>query len=636
VKLNREQLYQVLDNLPGTLMVFFDEHLDVIRWTDPDQKLGKIFEGLAGLENLSSIHAAPWDEFLPGYCLEILGGGAGTRSIMIGKDTVEVHGSSLKDPEGKLVGLLILYLHEIEMMETHRELEREKEEAEESSEIKSRFMASISHEIRTPLNAIIGFIEQLQKTPLDDRQRNYLNIIDKSSVYLLDLVNEILTFSKIESGEQKLDNIDFQPESLFKELFQTFKIRAREKNINFRYSFDENLRLILRGDAFRLKQIVINLISNAIKFTEYGYVELRVERLKEDETNVWIRIKVIDTGIGISAKKLKEVFKEYKQASAGIARKHGGTGLGLTISKRLAELMNGKIRVESKEGKGSTFMVDIPLERSQKQFLSNDTLEINQEVLSGRRVLIVDDDAMNRLLGEIILEGFNMEVQLAADGNEAIEILGKDNFDIILLDIHMPEVSGPLVARYIRQEKKDHELKILAVTADMDREEMDRYLEEGIDDYIIKPFREASMFNKLCQMLDVDSKLIHQESTKILLKEEPGASLYDLEELRAITRGNPEFFNEMIHTFVENAEQGVRQIREAYSRADWEFIRETSHRLIPSYKHLSIHGVVSDLIELKSRAGKREETHRLKSLVDRIEKDTARITRDLAREIIPS
>jgi signal transduction histidine kinase/DNA-binding NarL/FixJ family response regulator len=636
MKLSREQLYQVLDHLPGTLLVFFDEQLDVIRWTDPDHKLGKIFGGLENLDNLTGIQAAPWEEFLPGYCREILGNRAEARTIMIGEDTVELHGRSLMDLEGNLVGLLILYLQEIGMMESHRELEREKMEAEESSEIKSRFMASISHEIRTPLNAIIGFIEQLQKTPLDDKQRNYLNIVDKSSVYLLDLVNEILTFSKIESGEQKLDNIDFQPESLFRELYQTFKIRAREKNINFRYSFDENLKLILRGDAFRLRQIVINLISNAIKFTEYGYVELRVEVLNEEKSKVWIRVKVIDTGIGISIKKLKEVFKEYKQASAGIARKHGGTGLGLTISKRLAEIMNGKIGVESREGKGSTFVVDIPLERSQKQFLSKDTLEINQEVLSGRRALIVDDDAMNRLLGEIILEGFNMEVQLASDGNEAIEILGKEYFDIILLDIHMPEVSGPYVARYIRREKGDCEVKILAVTADLDREEMNRYLDEGIDDYIIKPFREGSMFNKLCQMLEVDSNLIHQDSIKIVLKEEPGTSLYNLEELRVITRGNPEFFNEMIQTFLENAKEGIRHIREAYSNADWEGIRETSHRLIPSYKHLSIHGVVSDLIELKSRAGTENDPHQLGFLVDRIEEHTAKVSKDLAKELLPT
>lgn len=635
MELRREQLYRVLDCLPGTLLVFFDEHLDVIRWTDPDHKLGKVFEGQESLENLTRIQAATWSKFLPAYCREILNDEAGARTIMIGEDTVRVHGRSLKNPDGKPLGLLILYIEEIGIRETHLELEREKEEAEESSEIKSRFMASISHEIRTPLNAIIGFIEQLQKTQLDEKQGNYLNIVDKSAVYLLDLVNEILTFSKIESGEQKLDNIDFQLESLFKELYQTFKIRAREKNINLKYFFDDDLKLILRGDAFRLKQIVINLISNAIKFTEYGYVELRVECLKEDESKVWIRVRVIDTGIGISSKKIREVFKEYKQASAGIARKHGGSGLGLTISKRHTELMNGKIGVESKEGKGSTFTADIPMERSQKQFLSKDTLEINQEVLSGKSALIVDDDAMNRLLGDIILKGFNMDVQLASDGNEAMEILGKEDFDIILLDIHMPDVSGPQVARYIRQEKKDLSIKILAVTADMDREEMGRYLKEGIDDYIIKPFREATMFNKLCQMLEVDSKLIHQESSKIILKEDPGNSLYDLEELRTITRGNPAFFNEMINTFLENAENGVLQIREAYSSAHWEGIRDTSHRLIPSYKHLSIHGVVSDLIELKSLAGKGEEPNRLGFLIDRIEKETATVASKLAKEIIP-
>jgi len=635
MELSSKQLYQVLDNLPGTLLVIFDEHLDVIRWTDPDQKLEKVFEGLNKLENLSRIQAAPWANFLPGYCREILCNEAGATTIMIGEVSVRVHGKSLKDPEGKMLGLLILYLEEAWFREAQRELEREKEEAEESSEIKSRFMASISHEIRTPLNAIIGFIEQLQKTSLNEKQRNYLNIVDKSSVYLLDLVNEILTFSKIESGEQKLDNIDFQLEFLFKELYQTFKIRAKEKNINLKYSFDNNLRLIVRGDAFRLKQIVINLISNAIKFTEYGYVELRVECLKEEESKVWIRVKIIDTGIGISAKKLKEVFKEYKQASAGIARKHGGSGLGLTISKRLAELMNGKIGVESKEGKGSTFVVDIPVEKSQKRFLSEDTLKINQHVLSGKRALIVDDDAMNRLLGDIILKGFNMEVQLASEGHEAMEILSKENFDIILLDIHMPDVSGPQVARHIRQEKGDHKIKILAVTADMDREEMGRYMKEGIDDYIIKPFREASMFNKLCEMLEVDSRIFHQESSKIILREDPGNSLYDLKELRNITRGNPEFFNEMIHTFLENAETGILQIRNAYKEADWEGIRDTSHRLIPSYKHLSIKGVASDLVELKSLAKKGEESSRLTFLIDRIEKDTARVTFKLAKEIIP-
>jgi CheY-like chemotaxis protein len=275
------------------------------------------------------------------------------------------------------------------------------------------------------------------------------------------------------------------------------------------------------------------------------------------------------------------------------------------------------------------------MERSQKQFLSKDTLEINQEVLSGKSALIVDDDAMNRLLGDIILKGFNMDVQLASDGNEAMEILGKEDFDIILLDIHMPDISGPQLARYIRHDKKDLTIKILAVTADMDREEMGRYLKEGIDDYIIKPFREASMFNKLCQMLEVDSKLIHQESSKIILKEDSDNSLYDLKELRTITRGNPAFFNEMINTFLENADNGVLQIRDAYSRADWEVIRDTAHRLIPSYKHLSIHGVVSDLIELKSLAGMGEDPSRLDFLINRIEKDTAAVTRNLAEEIIP-
>jgi CheY-like chemotaxis protein len=361
-------------------------------------------------------------------------------------------------------------------------------------------------------------------------------------------------------------------------------------------------------------------------------VELAVEQARRMGETIWIRIRVTDTGIGISEHKLGVIFKEYRQASSGITRKHGGTGLGLTISKRLTELMNGTIRVSSKDGKGSVFTVEIPLLKSERTFLTKETLQVNTEVLSGKSALIVDDDAMNRMLGQIILEGFNMEVSLASDGSEAITILKEKTFEVLLLDIHMPMVSGLDVADFIRSSGLHRRMKIIAVTADMIREDLENYLQRGIDDYIIKPFREFSLFNKLCQLMEVDTDRIKQETVQIILKEDEESRLYDLHELRSVTRGNEAFFKEMIRTFVENAGEGIQQIRAAMEREDWTSMRETAHRLIPSFKHLDVKSVVSDLVELKNQSLQTPDLGRVKHLVQRIEELTEEVILKLRQE----
>lgn len=640
--LSASQFEQVFSNLPDTALIIFSEDLEILKIMGSDHLLTEIFPDISSIRYLTEINNPRLSSSIEEICKNTLQGTelASSAELMtvqrkfVGTSgQVNVHTISLPDTDGKHFAILMLQRNRGLMNEYRDELEREKEEAEETSEIKSRFMARISHEIRTPLNAIIGFIEQLHKTSLSETQENYLKIIDQSSGYLLDLVNEILTFSKIESGEQQLDMVDFNIESLFNEIYNTLKIKANEKKINFRYSFDKKLKLALRGDAFRLKQIVINLIGNAIKFTEFGFVELKVKHLKDDDKRVWIRVTISDTGIGISKDKIKEVFKEYKQASAGIARKHGGAGLGLTISKRLTDLMNGRIAVSSTEGKGSRFSVELPLEKSERSFLAKDILQINREVLSGKSALIVDDDAMNRMLGEIILDGFNMVVSLAADGKEAIHILGSEEFDIILLDIHMPVISGVDVARHVRQVIKNKQVKILAVSAEIIREELDYYLEQGINDYIIKPYREINMFNKLSQVLDVDSDLIQHETIKIVLKEDEIPALYNLYELHSVTKNNPLFFNEMIQTFMDNAKTGIEQIWDGYKKGEWHEIRETAHRLIPSFKHLSIKSVVSDLIELRNITKEDPEVDRLSSLITKIDKKTAEVLSELKHEI---
>jgi len=623
---------QILFTIPNTSVVLFDPKLKILRIFDQDKMLESLFTGQQSL--------AAWAEQLDPFlqvdllqcCKEGLGG---ERQRMLadhpaGRITLQVVG--LTGVEGKPVG--VLYFQKGEGTEkAHEErLVRERNEAEESNDIKGRFLARISHEIRTPLNAIIGFVEQLQKTSLNQPQKNYANIIDKSSVYLLELVDEILAFSRLESGELKLDEVDFSLENLFREIHETLSVRARDKSINLRLSIDERLTMICRGDAFRLKQVVINLVSNGIKFTEYGFVELGVRLLEEKNHQIRIRITVTDTGIGIPKHKLKEIFEEYKQATSGIARKHGGSGLGLTISHRLTKAMKGNITVESTVGKGSVFTVDLPLKRSEKEFLTKNVIRINAEELSGTRALLVDDDAMNRALGQIIMEGFNMEVSLANDGKEAMEIFEKKKFDVVLLDIHMPEVSGLEVANYIRKEAKDKDVKIIAVTADILQEEEVLASRDKIDNVLIKPYREINLYNKICQLLDVESKIVLKESP-VVDEAEPEISLnYDLGELKQVTRGNPEFFNEMIDTFIENATEGIEQIKKAYSKENWLEVKETAHRLIPSFKHLNIGVIVSGLIEIKSLELDENNKSKIDSLIGELDTHSRDIIKRLAKE----
>lgn len=632
MNLDSEQYLKIFTNIPNTALILFSDNLDILRIMDGSGVLDEVLPGIRAHSSLNELNYIGWKTRLQDLCRTVFNENQRDHQVSYKDGETEFRTLSVHAATGERIGILLVQAKNLQRRRERDKLREEKEAAQETSQIKSTFMARISHEIRTPLNAIIGFVEQLQKTRLSDKQRNYLKIIDKSSTYLLDLVNEILTFSKLDSGEQKLDLVDFNCEALFNEIYNTFKNRADEKKINLRYLFDHQLNLILQGDVVRLKQIVINLVSNALKFTEYGYVELRVEQIREEEDRIWIRIMVSDTGIGISENKLGEIFKEYKQASAGITRKHGGTGLGLTISKRLTELMSGTISVNSKDGEGSVFSVEIPLQKSQLSFLTKDTLQINTELLSGRSALIVDDDAMNRMLGEIILEGFNMDVSLASDGSEAIRILENNAFEVILLDIHMPVVSGLDVADFLRKSGKHRKVKIIAVTADMIREELDNYRRHGIDDFLIKPFREISLFNKLCQVMDVDMEQIKQESFKIVLKEEDMSKPYDLGELRSVTRGNEAFFDEMIQTFIENASEGIQQIRRAFDQGEWAFMRETAHRLIPSFKHLAVKKVVSDLVELKNEPLQSPDQDRLKQLIDRMEEVTSEVVHHLKQE----
>ena len=288
--------------------------------------------------------------------------------------------------------------------------------------------------------------------------------------------------------------------------------------------------------------------------------------------------------------------------------------------------------MKSTEGKGSEFIVDLPLKRSHKEFLSKDVIRINSKELSETRVLLIDDDAMNRALGQIIMEGFNMKVSLANDGKEATEAFEKGLFDVVLLDLHMPEVSGFEVAQYIREQAKDKDVKIIAVTADMLQEEEILLSRFEIDDLLIKPYREINLYNKICQVLEVESKIVLKENVEIIEAEPIKLPSYDLSELKLVTRDNVEFFNEMIDTFIVNATEGIEQIKNAFDQENWFEMQETAHRLIPSFKHLEIKMVVSDLVEIKRIKVNKHNKDLLESLIKDLVINTQEIIGKLVNE----
>jgi PAS domain S-box-containing protein len=518
---------------------------------------------------------------------------------------------------------------------TEKRLKKSKEEAEKANKAKSEFLAHVSHEIRTPLNAIAGFTEQLLKSELTPRQLEQLNIIDKSADHLLSLINDILILSKIEAKQVRFDKAPFKIEYTVKYVYKSLVEKANEKGIRFSYNIDEKLNLVLLGDSFRLRQILINLVNNAIKFTDEGYIEIRCFLKDEVDGKVQVRFDVIDTGVGMSAGNIKAVFEEFKQADSSITKRYGGTGLGLTISKNLIEMQNGSLIVTSQEGIGSTFSFTLPYTKVKDwDLVSREPRSMDPKKLANKKVLLVDDDSSNRLLAETILEKFNCDYQPVSSGAEAIRRLVNQKFDLILLDIHMPGLSGYDVAQYLRKAKKDKKTKIIAVTAVAMKDDIQKFRKSGIDSFLIKPFKEEELYGKMCELLHIEIATKPRHQVEIILtdyKEEPKP--YNLKELMKMSDGQKTFVNRMLTTFIENAENAVFLMDQLVREHKWEQIGETAHKLLPSFRHLEVEDTIIKLSELNRKTLIDPDFDSVPQLVEETKKEIEKTISRLKQEI---
>lgn len=462
--------------------------------------------------------------------------------------------------------------------------------AEDAVKAKQQFLSNMSHEIRTPMNAIIGFTKVVLKTDLSVKQKEYLTAIKTSGDALIVLINDILDLAKVDAGKMVFEQIPFRIESSISSMLHLFEAKIQEKNLGLITEYDNNIPEMLVGDSVRLHQIILNLLSNAVKFTTKGNITIKVKLVTQNDEKVVIEFSIADTGIGISTNKLETIFENFQQASSNTSRLFGGTGLGLAIVKQLVESQGGCIKVKSTIMEGSTFSFTLPFAKTKvKTTIEDESLQLDTEI-ENIKVLVVEDIALNQLLMKTLLDEFGFERDIAANGKIAIEKMQEKQYDIILMDLQMPEMNGFEATDYIRNTMHSN-IPIIALTADVTTVDVAKCKAVGMNDYIAKPVDERVLYNKIIKQF---KKSIATKPINKVPEEDNQVNeikYTDLNYLIKKTKSNPELMMEMISLYLEQTPPLILTMKQSLHEKDWTSLYAAVHKMIPSF---SIMGISQD------------------------------------------
>ena len=449
---------------------------------------------------------------------------------------------------------------------------------------------------------------------------------------MLVIINDILDLSKIEAGKLSLEKIAFEPRAVIKRAIQALSHKAEEKGLALTNSIsDERLSGVMMGDPYRLNQVLLNIISNAVKFTEKGGVDIKLDVINDASQSQTIQVSVKDTGIGMDEKFRKSLFEKFSQEDASVTRQYGGTGLGMSISRQLIELMDGEINAESEKGFGTTVSFVITMLKGKEEDLpSKEIFVADDNMLSGKKILVVDDNEMNRLLATTILTNYGAETIEAGNGQESVDYLLANTVDLVLMDIQMPVMNGFDAAKYIRTNiSKD--LPMIALTANAIKGDNEKCIEAGLNNYLAKPFKEEDLMKMIAVMLKMNDS--HNTKKKVeVVTEEPERVYYDISEIKTISRGNEEFINKMLKMFVEQIPVFVAEMMEKLEAGELTVVGEIAHRIKPTIDNMGIISSKTIIRELEKMGKANEDNGTMATLIKKVEADVAKAVEAIKKD----
>lgn len=521
-----------------------------------------------------------------------------------------ISGAPNYDDQGNLLGSIGIHLDITDQKKLEEELKLQRAKALEASKAKEVFLANMSHEIRTPLNAIIGFLRELKRVGVSGSQQEFLDYSYNASQHLLSIINNILDISKIESGEMLLENKNFSLKESVENVITILKPKAQEKGLMLTTSFSDKLFTTFKGDSSKIEQILYNILGNSLKFTNNGKVAVDCKVLQDLPHQQTFSISITDTGIGMSEEYVRSIFKKFNQEDSSISRKYGGTGLGMSITRELIHLMKGEIDVKSEKNIGTCITIQLVLNKGYQEAHQEVLAENQHIVLDGIRVLLVEDNELNQLVAENSLKHYNCIVTKADNGKIAVELLKKEQFDIVLMDIQMPQMDG-IEATKILREEMGVKTPIIALTANAFKSEKDKCISIGMDDYITKPFAEES----LIKIIDKHIKQQRNPSDAVSVKQTP----YDLTSIKKLGQGDEAFIRKIITLFITQTQEMIPLIELAFNEKNFAEIARLVHKMRPSVEAVGITSISGDLRELEISAKEQSmDITRLFSLFEKI------------------